>query len=69
MGFWKYLWMGYNIGSNPNKFYKRGWNDGYRKEPRHLYRLAFISKFHKRYQTLYDKGYKDGQHERLIHKI
>ena len=62
----EYFWFGFRMTINPNRVFRKGWEDGICGNPRHQYRLAFIFDHFKKLQDLYDRGYNDGQRERLI---
>lgn len=42
MGLTNIFWKGYYLTSNPNKTYKKGWDDAINGEPRHQYKLTLI---------------------------
>lgn len=58
--------LGINIATNPNKIYRRGWDDAMNGHHRYQFRLAFLFKAFKESQRLYDEGYKDGNKERML---
>ena len=69
MGIINTFWKGYYLMSDPNKIYKKGWEDAINGNPRHQYKMTLLFNQYKQTQELYDKGYNDGLKEKLIRKI
>ena len=69
MDLWNLFRLGYTLVSNPNRTYRKGWEDALAGNPKYQFRLAFLFKHFREMQELYNEGYKDGQRERLIRKI
>ena len=69
MTFWDFFWLGYSLTSNPNKPFRKGWDDALAGNPRYQFKIAYLFKFFNKTQDLYDKGYREGLNERLIRKI
>lgn len=69
MSFYDFFWFGFNLTSSPNKICKRGWEDALAGNPKYQFKLAFLFQTFRRTQELYDRGYNDGQNERIIRKF
>jgi hypothetical protein len=69
MGILNIFWKSYYLISDPNKTYKKGWDDAINGNPRHQYKMTLFFVQCKKTQDIYDKGYDDGLKEKLIRKI
>lgn len=63
---YEFFVFGINVATNPNKIYRKGWEDAINGQPRYQFRLAFLFKAAKESQRLYDTGYNDGIKERML---